>query len=568
MPHDRSLSALCLSISLAASALCAQDPVARTIPVQHLLPPRWVDPEYGVLGPTELLPTQSVLSLARGDNGDMTLGMFAAHRARGLSQERLGQLVEALSGGEAPHRYAGGKLIMRGPAASIDIVEAGLSALGRSLYRPLQVELHVLRGAPLPASSVLSAEQCEALLSKHSPHRSFRRPGCTGLPIRIQRGRLQEFIRDYDIEVAQRSVIADPKADLAIDGLELGMLVQPMPDGRLHVYTASRQAEVQRPLPKAVHVDPGAMVQLPQVRFRMQTGMALLAAGGGMVLGGADEEYGYLLLRIQADPVQGPGNARGEAYTALPLGDLLYPASAFFGIGLPLRPGYEARSAGEGKAPKASKVLGAQAWAAGLSTDATPPEVYANHLLLARARPDDVALQQHLLGWAQRRRNWTLETRVGLLPAEDVNGQRVSAEALAARLEDKILLPVQPDQGFQYVRGREQNYIGDLEVEIAHRASAPNPVIKQAFAGLSWSGSLRRAGRAVQLDGRLLLSDAEPRRVDSGLKQGAGLDQVHAAFARAEFDKQTLPLGQWRILLLQPGPEGQYAALVVRVVEN
>ena len=79
--------------------------------------------------------------------------------------------------------------------------------------------------------------------------------------------RFVSFVRDFDVEVAQNSVMAEPKVDALFCGTRLGLDVSPMADGRLYVRLGLQHADVEEPIASLdLRSEELGAVDLPQVR--------------------------------------------------------------------------------------------------------------------------------------------------------------------------------------------------------------------------------------------------------------------------------------------------------------
>lgn len=117
----------------------------------------------------------------------------------------------------------GGAYLLRGPAASLDRAQAAIAQLERQVFRPARLSVRIeerpVDGGPARQIGHVSA------------------PVAQGLPTALAAYRQLAFVSDYDVEVAEKSQIADPLVGVALAGILVNAIVADTGHGA-HMVTA------------------------------------------------------------------------------------------------------------------------------------------------------------------------------------------------------------------------------------------------------------------------------------------------------------------------------------------
>ncbi len=125
--------------------------------------------------------------------------------------------------GEVVQWLRGGAYLLRGPAASLDGARAAIAALERQVFRPARLSIRI-EERPLDGGA---ARQIGAVSA----------PVAQGLPTALAAYRQIAFVVDYDVEVAEKSQIADPNVGVALAGILVNATVADAGHGA-HMVTA------------------------------------------------------------------------------------------------------------------------------------------------------------------------------------------------------------------------------------------------------------------------------------------------------------------------------------------
>lgn len=485
-----------------------------------------------------------------------------------VSPAALQTLIDDLPGmsGETP--LLGGWLEVRADERLLGEVRNLLGALEGSLHQPLRAELHVYAKGPLPPAAILDASLADAWLERHEPEESFVQRMVTGVPARLCNRFREGMVRDYEVEVAESQDAADPKVDLFDEGRALGLFVQACADHRLFVTFALRESSIDRPMPTfAYREDKGGILPLPRGQVRILSSTTVLPMGGAIVIGSGTGAEGYCLLRLRGGAA-GRRPFRTGNWQVLPLGGLQNTRITLAAVAPARIPGEEPPLPPEAPQVSASDRLEALTRAAGNPDSDYQPRFVADHLVLHHTEKDVHPLAGALIRRAQAQRGLTLRIhggKVAAATAREYLAGRLDAKQLAAAFAQQQVLPTRADGDFVCTVGREQRYVKDFEVEISSSISAVNPIVDSGFSGLSLAGMLRARGRSFALDASLYHGDETFAEFDPKIPAARALGIRRGRELVRELRGLRLGDGRWEVLLLQPGPEGSYVGLALRV---
>lgn len=464
-----------------------------------------------------------------------------------------------------------GRMILRAHAGVHARVKDVLSVFAAVQQRRVSMTLYELPlGAGANGEGVLTAAQVDALLQASPPVRATAATVATDVPWLHDNGRSVRYIKDFEVEVAEKSVIADPKMDAYFVGTRLGVCVTPLADGRMLVragvhHTDPIGALRPRPLPGRGL----GILQLPDVQAMEARASAVLSPGGGLLVTVGMEQAAWL-LRLQ--PVEAPPLRVGGA-AALPLGHLAVVPMATPGpIDLVVRPG-ESRDFEEPErtTPDLRTAIEA-ALASEVDVDNRHLRGFGSHVILIDEPGLQARLEKALLRQAKALRPATLSFRLGQI-THDLALRHLAGlvpmSELAAAVPAVGSVATLPEHGFALSLRRERSFLRDLEVEIASKAGIANPVVDTVFSGFRLRGVARSAdGGAMRVAIHMSWSEVPSfQPIDLG---NADLGDVDApTTAWTEFDDSLLiGSGDWHVAYLAPdplGPETKSLLLMVRL---
>jgi hypothetical protein len=469
-----------------------------------------------------------------------------------------------------------GQLLVRAPAGVHARVKDILAVFEAVQRRRVRLVVHELRGTgPLPGA-VLSAAQVDALLAAAAAAPASIAPASIAaasiatvgadVPWLSERGRSVRYVRDYEVEVAEKANIADPKLDAFFVGTRLGACVTPLPDGRLLVRAGLHAAVQEGPL-RARQLpgrDLGA-VHLPALHTVEARASAVLAPDGGLVLAGDRGETVWLLrVRPEASPVLQAGSA-----AAVPLGHLaVVPLGAGGRRDLVVRPGDEWLDHRPDRQPPAPIAALERLLGADPGVDPRHARVFGSHLVLVDEPGLQARVETACSAAAAELRTVSLTFRIGHVPQE-LAQRHASAQAgtddLAAALTREALVATLPGHHFVLALGREQAFVRDYEVEIAAKAAVANPVVDTAFAGYRLSGVVA-AGREAELQLDLQWSDVPASLVTDLANPDLGAVDTPVTVWTEASARVPLRTGAWQVAYFGGDPASEDRRVLVVLV--
>jgi hypothetical protein len=564
--HLHSLTALTLCASVAS-----QESVTRHYDLRDL-----TTPPPGLASRLEepRLPLPVGPSLPRGESG------FPADEGRydlqpngppRLPPEELAAWLESVCGADAAKFTPTDRgLQVTGHAGVHAQVRSALAVLNGVHQQRIRLSLYLLPpGAAADAGGTLSAEQVDALLAATPPLRGTVATPAADEPWVWSSGRGVRLVHDYDVEVAEKANVADPKLGAYFVGARVSASATPLIDGRVLVRVGLRN--VGEPKPGKVRALAGAglgRLHAPDLAIEEARASAVVAAGGGILVAG-DREHATWLLRVQ--PISTPAAPIAGA-VALPMGDL-----AIAPLGLAqrgdavVRPGEDDEPEPEtAAAPDLREAV--ETLLGNLEAKAAHVRPFGSHVVLIDEPGVQARLEKALRKEAAALRTFGVEVRVGKVgndvAVRHLTGQLSEAD-LAATLPRGGVLATMPRHAFALLAGRETAFVRDLEVEIAAKAIAANPVVDSVESGIHVRGAIRpdpSGELRLHVDVRYSeLQLAEP--FDLGNPALGDLDLPVTAWTEIA---QDLPLrsGEWQIVHVGADPalvEGRSLVIAVRV---
>lgn len=562
------------STLLLTAALQAQQAVERSYDLRPV-----TGPLPGFVGqfeePALIIPVGPVLGTEHNeeylsDGGRVRLEPAAAPW---IGSSRLVERLDSLWSQErGAGRLEGDTLHLRAPGSIQTRVHDLLALLSAIRQQSRRIALFELpAGAARGQNAVLSADEVALLLASSPPTRITTATVGHDAPWFWESGRSVRYVRDFDVEVAEKANIGDPKFDLFFAGTRVGLCLTPMIDGRCLVRLGLQETEQLKALtPRQLTGNGLGIVHLPDVRVLELATAAVVPPGGAVLVAGNRNERSWL-LRVDAGtttPLQ------FGAALALPLGNL---AVAPLGRGssrkldLARRPGDDRRYREEGQhAPDGLAALDRRLDGQ-LGNDPERAQTFGSHVVLLGSHEARGDVEAALRREASTVNATSLTFRVGSVENAEATAALADSAAiagLAATLPTEACLATLPDSHFGVRLGREVAFVGDYEVEIAAKAAAANPVVKTTFDGFRISGMLRQSAGKSRVELRLQWGAVAPfAPIDLANPALGTADTPVTAWTDVEQSVGLAGEG-WQIAHLQPDPSAPGERSLVLMVRT
>ncbi len=464
--------------------------------------PIWGTYEIGSLGnsPSQPRPTVFLPSVRHSDEDESEYGEESQQLQRYFINMIEGACEEELNAGATLRFTPTGRLLLHGPPALHEKV-AGLVSFFQQLCSAsaeLRVDFLALSGeVRLP--SVMPAHAVQGLIDQAVGHHSETMQVRSGQTAISRSGKRRNLIMDFDVEIAQGTVIMDPVIADFFEGVEIQIQAAPAQDG-LHLALCTKRGDSQGPV---------AVKQLDM--------HALLGDETGV-----KREKAY----ARADQ-QVVGNRSVALSAKLPTDKALVISMNSEGAGVSevmivrqtggqLPVWNEHRFAGGGLAfsnPGSLSPPGVDARGTSLLTGGLFNGSYLNSdpkMILEFTHSEKEAYTDLLYNLGERSSGsplpWLVfnfnEIGVGHPSATGEHPARNVIEALQAspdqfELELRILsdgnptatamrIPISEGQSAALVMGSESTAVRDYDVEVAGWSATPDPVVSPTFSGLAF----------------------------------------------------------------------------------
>ncbi len=309
-------------------------------------------------------------------------------------------------------------------------------------------------------------------------------------------GRTTTFLAEYDVEVAQAVMIADPVVSVIRSGLDVGLRLDRASDGRRVVLRAwGRDARLRTPIRKRAQEGfAGAEIELPEADAALFAGSALVEPGGGILIrcGAADA----VLVRVLSSAGSGlPAEsiAVGEHLVGSMRPDPPHfaPAEPSRGWSPPDESLAEATRPWESDTVSAfdfaDRVLGLHRIANGL--------ISLGGMALYMG-PDDRRSELRTgfdeYGAAAPVHTFAVEAAHGILSAEETAALAASGDVTgfvrgATRVQGAVL----EGDSMVLLGGAEAAYLKDYDAQIANGSAIHEPIVSAVFGGFSlWASPI------------------------------------------------------------------------------
>lgn len=360
-------------------------------------------------------------------------------------------------------------LVFAGERQAVDAAVRDFDAVEQAVGRPIEVSVHrlPLPDGPLPASQWDPATTAK-LLQSTPPLWTSRAHTRSGAELRLGDQELRSVVADLDLEVAERATILDPKVDATFAGLLADVTVHALPGEGLQLRGSWLLSEAVATTATPIGIDL-ATLDLPEHRTAYVSFAGTILSGGALVVSGRGGPLGPagFALVVSARYLAPPAEANGPDLLVRPVGAFLGSRPALQPRGIAWRlPGSDGMQFADNGS--ASGLQPAELLRLLLGKQPGTVELF-DGILVARGDVATPRCNRLLSQLAADMRTARLVSRVG------ADGETPGIE---------VSQPVLGGHGAAAFVGHERMLIGDIEVEIAARAAASNPIVQAARSGL------------------------------------------------------------------------------------
>lgn len=572
------VSALLLSIT------SAQD---RDIEVVLLDPEAWGPPTYPTMG------AQLPLGVLWGPPGEEAWNSLFGGReeARSRRDRNLQELLTVLVGEERVDRleidFRTPLVTLRGTHEDRQAARNAIRRLEDGLER-FTVRAHRLNPTAWDAigSAIVAPKDVSGLIEKHHTGQVMLGQARSEGGVRLVGSRWRSVVYDYDLEVAQHSVVSDPVVGVVPLGVELVVQPRALDDGRVLLMTQGRQAHLVAE-PRRRATGSGFLllrdeelrgvaigdVQHLRVRSRSFQSSGVLGAGSGLLVGNRSASEGPWLITTSRVAQETPWPDDGTRL--LRCLDLTAPFMGRPIVGTPPEPtgaggglaGFDP-GFGVGEEPRAPMTMGRIEELLGVLDQETLKAAAFGQALCLRGDEGALDRASALLEQASTALAPTLEVEVRWGEVDDKQvGSLGEPGEVAERLVYRGHLCARAGDWTGLFAGEEFHYLKDHDIEIAQSSGGPDPVTSVARLGFGFvCRMLRLREDRIRLEGDLFHQVAvNPMRVfETGSDVVGAVDQIDLAHVRANSTWDLVP-GAWTILRVGPlSGTGRTFVLVAR----
>ncbi|MFT7171622.1 MAG: hypothetical protein ACI80K_004776 [Paracoccaceae bacterium] len=394
------------------------------------------------------------------------------------------------------------RLRLTGNAAAHRAAAAALGQLEALNLNSVDVEVVVIPRTPalLASAGWISAEAASTLLSEAPNQRRSLFPVRIGRRTTLNQTQTKSFLHDYDVEIAQGAVVADPTVSILRTGTHLGVRVDHAADGTgFVVRTWGRSGAEAAPMRSiTLPVLGDTVLELPSVHSSIWASSARLADGEAMVIDAGAEELMLLLIREDTASGSMPRVSLG-AHALQPMRPEI--------LSLPRA----APSGGYGHHRQSMSSYGPEALMERLDKhelleqlNLTRVPTIGTHLLCpqgSKAAQEATAAIQALTK-AQPVAEYAIDVRFQVLNASGAKALRGTTDWSAFANDPSTRRFSSTTIGHDatlLVSGIETAYLQDHDMQIAAGAVGPDPIVKTTFQGASiWCSPMRTASGDIR----------------------------------------------------------------------
>ncbi len=345
--------------------------------------------------------------------------------------------------------------------------------------------------------SVLTPSEVEALLATATPLDH----SCASVPFgrvaALGATSVRSVLYDFDVEVyIAGQGPADPQVTVVQEGTQIGVVVRELANGELLLRTWGRRGFMHES-PREIELEylGGTKLQLPRMTTSRAAGSACLADGGGLLLGQSWNGDGVWLVTVRTSGGDASDREAWIPLAGLTAAPMITSAPWTFG---PQPSGGLIRDPDSD--PLAGRDLGhtldEEGWLSLIAEsleleNSDPPVAVFDGALCVR---EDVALhgEVHRLvrEWeAPATRTVEFDLRFGLVEREVgvaiLRGEYETAE-LVGSLDQRLRGACRLGDTLTVVGGQQENYLKDIDTEVAQAVIAADPIVDTYFQGVSF----------------------------------------------------------------------------------
>jgi hypothetical protein len=393
----------------------------------------------------------------------------------------------AIEAGRVTLQVAGTSLLVGGEAAEIDKVAAAFRHVSQVMAQSLQIEVAVWDAADRETpKTVLSNDEFQQFIGNRQP--LWRSVATTrpAQPTGLHQMRWSRYVRDIDVEVAQKQTMSVPITDHYGEGIAAVVRSCPLVGSRDHVlhvqFALAQRRGVLRPIATGQANSPDIELPTLETAFgafsgRIPDGGALCATLRGHANSGGQH---IVTVRVQARAV--PGNADHAGFLVLPVAALTAEGLArrvHCGSNFATEASEGESFPGSGCVPLESLLDLVRAGLGAAAENVTLESIAG--FLLARGSDADLRVVSTIVQGVQERvlRPITV-LHTGTLRVPDTDSVRATR---TAPILHELTLPSLAGRELTVVRCLETPVLSDVAVEIAQEAGILDPVVTLLQSG-------------------------------------------------------------------------------------
>ena len=489
-----------MTMSTLTLALCVlgapQEPAAPAVP--RTLEVVSLQPCCSPLPSPEPPPFGSLLTCMQGWNvnllGEPDSSQFTGDHVQGLLQVLHGNEPDY---GELQQRVEGDKLFLLASSALQERLRAELRAVRATVERPIAIQAAVYALADALPPTIVAPAAAAAVLPEGSAICESRAVTRSNARVAFDQLRWSRYVRDVDVEVAQKANIAGPVQDAFAEGLRVVVEPHALAGSEdIVLYAQFALGQRRRVDATATGVADHPTIDLPQLESAFGAVAARVPSGGAMLvpLGGHAQGGARLVLALAARYPTPRGTDHG-AFAMLPVSALTSAALATNALHIGERPTVGVDIGPTGPIQESREPSGFSWLSQGLLVELLRGSVHEEdaHLedpaggwLFVRGSRETIAAVGAALQALQDRLLVNVEARC-TVDLREVDGggpfAAASPNGAATTLHD-IALPTLAGREAVVFRGLEQAVIRTQVPEIAQEAFALDPVVETLQGGV------------------------------------------------------------------------------------
>jgi hypothetical protein len=418
-------------------------------------------------------------------------------------------------------------------------------------------------------SPVLGPDAVDALLKAHPSSARYRSRVRMGSRARIVSAHRRTCLPELDVAASQ-TIWPEIDPHPFLGGLEIGVRVDEVADGRLLLIVQGRRGEEDAPR-RVVQIPRLGALEFLHAAIALGASTAIVPDGGGLVLGGHGPEGFLWLVRVRRTGVSGAA-ALAPDVELVPAAVLAVPPQG-------QAPPWLGPPGGSGFRGSASDVEGPVTRGAALLTTDEAGDAFSD--LLPPGGGADVALwdttlrvrgpaavrravHERLRTRVGEARTVAIEVRWGLVPLADRMG--TGDTALVERLDHRGLVAARAGDDCLFVHGTQESFLRDFDIEISPAVIGLDPVTEALFSGVTFFGrpTLAADGRIRLLMELLWQEPHGPMTTYQPTPSSWPLDLPNTSFSNVRATLRLRP-GVWTLAHEASLVDGRVLMVYVRV---